>query len=216
MRVTVAEDNLLFREGLRRILEEAGFEVAGVASDGDGLVSTVAAFQPDVAIADIRMPPTHTTEGLVAAKRIRTEHPSVGVLLLSQHVETHHAMELLDAPQGGVGYLLKDRVTELSEFTDAVARVGGGGTAIDPEVVSRLLRRRRQRDPLEDLTDREREILGLMAEGRSNQGLADRLFLSPKTVETHVGRILTKLGLEPEPEDHRRVMAVLAFLRRPE
>lgn len=214
MRVVIGDDAVLFREGLARVLEDAGFYVAGRAGDGDELLALVAEFRPTVAIADIRMPPTHTTEGLEAARRIRTDQPEVGVLLLSQHVETHHAMELLGDARGGVGYLLKDRVSELAEFAEAVRRVGAGGSVIDPEIVSRLVHRRRNRDPLENLTEREREILSLMAEGRSNQGICGRLFLSPKTVETHIGRIFAKLGILPAPEDHRRVLAVLTLLRR--
>jgi DNA-binding NarL/FixJ family response regulator len=159
------------------------------------------------------MPPTQTTEGLEAAKRIRSTDTMVGVLVLSQHVETHHAIDLLSDPRGGAGYLLKDRVSDLHEFCDAVRRVGTGGSAIDPEVVARLLGRRRQHDPLADLTEREREILALMAEGQSNNGIAQRLFLAPKTVETHVHRIFTKLGLFPDEAGHRRVLAVLTFLR---
>ena len=214
MRVVLAEDAVLFREGMTRVLQGEGFEVAGAAIDGDGLLRLVAEHRPAVAIADIRMPPTHTTEGLEAAERIRAEHPDVGVLLLSQYVETHHAMELLSNARGGVGYLLKERVSDLTEFSGAVRRVGNGGSVIDPEIVSRLFRRQREHDPLESLTEREREILALMAEGRSNQGICERLFLSPKTVETHVGRIFTKLGILPASEDHRRVLAVLTFLRQ--
>ena len=190
-----------------------GFEVAGAASDAAGLLAEVRTRQPDVAIVDIRMPPTQTTEGLEAAKRIRSTDTAVGVLVLSQHVETHHAIDLLSDPRGGVGYLLKDRISDLREFCDAVRRVGAGGSAIDPEVVSRLFGRHRQQDPLTDLTQREREILALMAEGQTNNGIAQRLFLAPKTVETHVHHIFTKLGLFPDQEGHRRVLAVLTFLR---
>jgi DNA-binding NarL/FixJ family response regulator len=214
VRVVVADDAVLFREGLARVLQDAGFDVVGGAGDGHELRALVTQLHPDVAIADIRMPPTHTIEGLEAAKDIRTDHPRVGVLLLSQYVETHHAMDLLGDANGGVGYLLKDRVSDLAAFADAVRRVGAGESVIDPEIVSRLLRRRRERDPLETLTEREREILALMAEGRSNQGICERLFLSPKTVETHIGRIFAKLGFLPGPEDHRRVLAVLTFLRQ--
>ncbi|MFL5950723.1 MAG: response regulator, partial [Gaiellaceae bacterium] len=185
MRVVVAEDSLLFREGLSRLLREGGLEVVATAADADQLLIDVARHQPDVAIIDIRMPPTQTTEGLEAAKRIRATNDNVGVLVLSQHVETHHALDLLSDRPDGVGYLLKDRVSDLHEFCDAIRRIGCGGSAIDPEVISRLLSRRRQHDPLAELTDREREVLTLMAEGRSNQGIAERLFLSPKTVETH-------------------------------
>jgi DNA-binding NarL/FixJ family response regulator len=213
MRVVVAEDSLLFREGLSRLLREGGLEVVATAADADQLLIDVARHQPDVAIIDIRMPPTQTTEGLEAAKRIRATNDNVGVLVLSQHVETHHALDLLSDRPDGVGYLLKDRVSDLHEFCDAIRRIGCGGSAIDPEVISRLLSRRRQHDPLAELTDREREVLTLMAEGRSNQGIAERLFLSPKTVETHVHRIFTKLGLTINDVAHRRVLAVLAFLR---
>jgi DNA-binding NarL/FixJ family response regulator len=213
MRVVVAEDSLLFREGLSRLLREGGLDVVATAADADQLLIEVTRHQPDVAIIDIRMPPTQTTEGLEAAKRIRATNDNVGVLVLSQHVETHHALDLLSDRPDGVGYLLKDRVSDLHEFCDAIRRIGCGGSAIDPEVISRLLSRRRQHDPLADLTDREREVLALMAEGRSNQGIAERLYLSPKTVETHVHRIFTKLGLTMNDVAHRRVLAVLAFLR---
>jgi DNA-binding NarL/FixJ family response regulator len=213
VRVVIADDSLLFREGISRLLSENGFEVAGAAADADGLLAEVRTRQPDVAIVDIRMPPTQTTEGLQAAKRIRSTNSNVGVLVLSQHVETHHAIDLLSDPHGGVGYLLKDRVSDLREFCDAVRRVAAGGSAIDPEVVSRLLGRRREHDPLADLTQREREILALMAQGQSNNGIAQRLFLAPKTVETHIHRIFTKLGLFPDEAGHRRVLAVLTFLR---
>jgi len=213
VRVVVADDALLFREGLVRVLGDAGFEVVGQASEPSGLLAIVASHQPDVAIVDIRMPPTQTVEGLEAAKTIRAGYPDVGVLVLSQYVETHHALDLLGGPSGRVGYLLKDRVSDLREFSDAVTRVGSGGSVIDPEVVTRLLGRHRANDPLAELTDRERDVIALMAEGRSNQGIGERLFLSPKTVETHVHRIFRKLDLLPAPEDHRRVLAVLAFLR---
>ena len=213
MRVAIADDAALFREGCVRLLEQAGMEVVGQASDAEGLLSLVDAVRPDVAITDVRMPPTHTTEGLEVARRIREAYPDVGVLVLSQYVETHQADELLGTGSGGVGYLLKDRVSDIHEFVDAVRRVGEGGSVIDPEVVARLLGRRREKDPLAALSEREREILALMAEGRSNQAISDRLFLSPKTVETHVGSIFTKLGLLPDADDHRRVLAVVAFLR---
>jgi DNA-binding NarL/FixJ family response regulator len=214
VRVVLADDAVLFREGLARLLEEGGHEVVGQAADAEQLLELVAEHEPDVAVSDIRMPPTETTEGLEAARRIKEEHPEVGVIILSQHVETHHAVDLLAEGQGGIGYLLKDRVSDPAEFADAVRRVGSGGSAIDPEVVARLLSRRRENDPLAALTEREREILALMAEGRSNQGIGDRLFLSPKTVETHIGRIFTKLGILPANEDHRRVLAVVTFLRQ--
>jgi DNA-binding NarL/FixJ family response regulator len=212
MRVVVADDSLLFREGLARLLGENGFDVVAKAADAERLLAEVTRHHPDVAIVDVRMPPTQTTEGLEAARRIRARNANVGVLVLSQHVETHQALELLSDPPGGTGYLLKDRVSDLRDFCDAVRRVGEGGSAIDPEVVSRLLGRRRERDPLAELTERERDVLALMAEGQSNQGIADRLFLAPKTVETHVHRIFTKLGLFPDEAGHRRVLAVLTFL----
>jgi DNA-binding NarL/FixJ family response regulator/class 3 adenylate cyclase len=213
LRVLLADDSVLFREGVARVLGDAGFAVVGSVGDAEELLERVRADLPDVAVIDIRMPPSHTNEGLVAAARIREEFPSVGVLVLSQYVETQHAVRLLEASTNGVGYLLKDRVSDVGELADGVRRVATGGSVIDPEVVSRLLRRRRVEDPLERLTEREREILSLMAEGRSNQAISNRLFLSPKTVETHVGHIFDKLGLLPAADDHRRVLAVIAFLR---
>jgi DNA-binding NarL/FixJ family response regulator len=212
-RVIVADDSILFREGVVRLLAEHGFDVVAQAGDAVQLLDLVDADPPDVVVTDIRMPPTGTNEGLVAARRIRKEHPEVGVLVLSQYVETRHAITLLEETPERVGYLLKDRVSELAEFIDAVRRIARGGSAIDPEVVSSLLGRRRERSAVEDLTEREREILGLMAEGRTNQAISQRLFLSPKTVETHVGAIFSKLGLLPAADDHRRVLAVLLFLR---
>ena len=214
MRVVVAEDALLFREGLVRVLADAGFEVVGQATDVRGVLGLVASRRPELVILDIRMPPSHTVEGLEAAKQIRAEYPEVGVLVLSQFVETQHALDLLGGSPDGLGYLLKDRVSDLREFIDAARRIGSGGSAIDPEVVSRLIGRRRTHDPLAELTEREREVLALMAEGRSNQGIGERLFLSSKTVETHVHRIFRKLDLSPAHPDHRRVLAVLAFLRQ--
>ncbi len=211
MRVVIADDSLLFREGLSRLLTETGFEVAAAVGDPAALLCEVGRQHPDIAIVDIHMPPTQTTEGLEAAKQIRATDKGVGVLVLSQHVETHHALELLEEP-GGVGYLLKDRVSDLREFSDAVRRVGEGGSAIDQELVSRLLRRRREHDPMSELTQRERDVLALMAEGRSNQGIAERLFLAPKTVETHIHRIFRKLRLAHDDTGHRRVLAVLTYL----
>ena len=195
------------------MLEGGGFDVVGETSEATGLPEIVSSRRPDVVLLDIRMPPTHTVEGLEAAKQIRAQHADVGVLVLSQFVETHHALDLLSGASGGVGYLLKDRVRDLREFFAAIRRVGSGESAIDPEVVTRLLGRRRADDPLAKLTERERDVLALMAEGRSNKGIGERLFLSPKTVETHVHRIFQKLDLPHAPEDHRRVLAVLAFLR---
>ncbi len=213
MRVILADDSLLFREGLARVLEGAGFEVVGQASNVDELDRILAQENASVVILDIRMPPTQTDEGLVAAKRIRRQHPEMGVLLLSQYVESHHALELLGQSPDHVGYLLKDRFADLNEFADAVRRVGNGGSALDPLVVSQLMGRKRSRDLIEDLTDRERSVLELMAQGRSNDAIASALKISPKTLEAHVGTIYSKLGLEPSGGDHRRVLAVLNYLR---
>jgi DNA-binding NarL/FixJ family response regulator len=213
LRIIVADDSVLFREGLARVLEGAGFEVVGQASNSDELDRLVAEARASLVILDIRMPPTQTDEGLVAAKKIRREHPEMGVLLLSQYVESHHAMELLSQSPDRVGYLLKDRFADLEEFIDAVRRVGNGGSAVDPRVVSQLLGRKRSRDLIEDLTDRERSVLALMAEGRSNEAIASGLKISPKTLEAHIGTIYSKLGLEPAVADHRRVLAVLNYLR---
>jgi DNA-binding NarL/FixJ family response regulator len=213
MRVTLADDAVLFREGLARILAGEGFEITAQADDAESLLESVRATPPDVAIVDIRMPPTHTTEGLEAAREIRANHPGVGVLVLSQYVESKHAVELLEAPAGGIGYLLKESVTDIAEFVDAVRRVVEGGTVIDPSVVRLLLTRQRRTDPLRRLTEREREVLTLMAEGRSNQAISDKLVLSPRTVEAHVNNIFTKLDLARAQTDNRRVLAVLMQLR---
>jgi DNA-binding NarL/FixJ family response regulator len=213
MRVVIAEDSVLLREGVARILEEAGFEVVGQAGTADELLLRVRSYSPDVAVVDIRMPPTHTDEGLKAAQEIRARYPKVGVLVLSQYVEPGYAMELLAENAEGVGYLLKDRVSDVKEFAGAVRRVAEGGSALDPAIVTQLVGRRRKHDPLDDLTPREREVLGLMAEGRSNQGIAERLVVTERAVEKHVTSIFEKLRLPPAAEDHRRVLAVLAFLR---
>jgi DNA-binding NarL/FixJ family response regulator len=213
VRVIVADDSALFRAGLVRVLESAGFDVTGQAADADELHRLVAADQPALVILDIRMPPTQTNEGLVAAKQLRKQYPHVGVLLLSHYVESHHALELLGQSPGHVGYLLKDRVADEDEFLDAVRRVGGGGSAIDPLVVSQLLAQKRSRNLLDELTAREKSVLARMAEGRSNDAIAEELNISPKTLETHIGTIYSKLGLEPSVGDHRRVLAVLSYLR---
>jgi DNA-binding NarL/FixJ family response regulator len=213
MQVMIADDAVLFREGLARVLQAAGIGVAAQVGDAEQLLARVRADPPAAVVVDIRMPPTHTREGLDAAQHIRAEHPEVGVLVLSQYVEPHHAMQLLQDGASGVGYLLKDRVADVNEVIDAVRRVAAGGSVIDPEVVAQLVSRRRTRDPIQELSERERQVLALMAEGRSNQAIGERLFLSPKTVEAHVHSIFTRLDLRAAPDDHRRVLAVLAFLR---
>jgi DNA-binding NarL/FixJ family response regulator len=212
VRVVIAEDSVLMREGLVRVLGDAGFDVVAQAGTADELILKVRSYNPDVAVVDVRMPPTQTDEGARAAQTIREERPDVGVLMLSQVVEARVALRLFSEHPDGFGYLLKDRVLEVDDFVDAVKRVGRGGTAMDPEVVAQLVGRHRPDNALEELTERERDVLGLMAEGRTNQAIGRRLFLAPKTVEAHVHRIFLKLGLEAAPDDHRRVLAVLAYL----
>ena len=214
IRVVVGEDEPLVREGIVRVLEEAGFEVLGVAGDAEDLIRKAGAHHPDVVVADIQMPPDLTDDGLRAAQRIRSTQPEVGVVVLSQFLEDRYALDLVGDRAQGVGYLLKDRVGDLALFIDAVRRVARGGSALDPEVVQRMVGRRRQEGPLDELTPREREVLGLMAEGRSNQGIADALIVTVAAVERHVTSIFSKLGLHQAPEDHRRVLAVLQYLRR--
>ncbi len=213
MRIVIAEDGGLFRTALTRVLEEAGFDVVAAVADAEALWTAVSGEPPDVAIVDIRMPPTFTDEGLRAAERILASGDRPGVLVLTQTADAGHAMRLLGDGTRGIGYLLKDRVADVDELADAVRRVARGGTVIDPTVVASLVGRSRSRDRLDPLTAREREVLSLMAEGRSNVGIADRLFVTEKTVETHVASILGKLDLESQPDDHRRVLAVLAYLR---
>ena len=213
LRVVIADDSVLRREGLSRLLEESGFEVAGQAGDAEDLLRKVGAHKPDVAVIDIRMPPTNTDDGLRAALQIRDDHPETGVLVLSAYVEEAYALELVADSAAGLGYLLKDRVADVDRFVEAVRRVAEGGSALDPEVVSRLLGRTRRDDPLAELTRREREVLELMAEGRTNAAIAERLVVTERAVEKHVTSIFGKLGLSPAPEDHRRVLAVLTFLR---
>jgi DNA-binding NarL/FixJ family response regulator/class 3 adenylate cyclase len=213
MRVALSDDTVLLREGVARLLGDAGFEIVAQSGTADDLLRHVAMHKPDVAIVDIRMPPTHTDEGLRAAQEIRTRFPDVGVLVLSQYVEPGYALELLSESAEGVGYLLKDRVSDVDEFTAAVRRVGEGGSALDPAVVSQLVGRRRKDDPLEEISPREREVLELMAEGRSNQAISERLFITPRAVEKHVTSIFHKLRLPASSEDHRRVLAVLTYLR---
>ena len=213
MRIVIAEDGGLFRTALTRVLEEAGFEVVAAVADAESLWATVSSDPPDVAIVDIRMPPTFTDEGLGVAERILASGDRPAVLVLTQTADAGHAMRLLGDGTRGIGYLLKDRVADVDELAEAVRRVARGGTVIDPTVVASFVGRSRSHDRLAPLTAREREVLSLMAEGRSNVGIADRLFVTEKTVETHVASILGKLGLESQPDDHRRVLAVLAYLR---
>ena len=213
MRVVIADDEVLLRDGLDRLLTEAGFDVVGKAGTAGELRREVELGRPDVAIVDIKMPPTHTDEGLVAAREIRASHPDVGVLVLSHYLESHYAMRLLEQHPGGVGYLLKERVSGVGVLADALDRVHEGECVVDPTIVSRLLRRARPASALGQLTGREREVLALMAEGRSNKGICERLFLGPKTVEGHVRNIFAKLGVGESADDHRRVLAVLSYLR---
>ena len=213
MRVVVADDSVLLREGVVRLLEDSGFDVVGQAGDADDLRRKVYAHKPDVAVVDVRMPPDNTDDGLRAALEIRERQPETGVLVLSQYVEEGYALDLVGEGGGGVGYLLKDWVADLDRFTDSVRRVGSGGSALDPDVVARLLGRSRRDDPLEEITPREREVLELMAEGRSNNAIAEALVVTERAVEKHVTSIFGKLGLAPTAEDHRRVLAVLTFLR---
>ena len=211
MRIVIGEDSALFREGLARLLVDAGHEIVAKAGDADALEAAVHETRPDVAIIDIRMPPDHADDGARAARRLRSAYPELGILVLSQHVETRHSVDLVAT--GGFGYLLKDRVLDVQDFLDALSRVAAGGSALDPEVVGRLLRPRPDDGAIALLTPREREVLALMAEGRTNLGIAQRLYLSERTVETHVASILAKLDLASSETDHRRVLAVVAYLR---
>jgi DNA-binding NarL/FixJ family response regulator len=213
MRVVIADDEVLLREGLERLLTEAGFEVVGKVGTADELRRKVELTRPDVAIVDIKMPPTHTDEGLVAAEAIQDSHPETAVLVLSHYLASRYALRLIEQHPGGVGYLLKERVSDLAVLTDALARLHEGESVVDPTIVSRLVNRARPASRLDGLTEREREVLALIAEGRSNKGICMRLFLSPKTVEAHVKHIFMKLGIEESGDDHRRVLAVLALLR---
>jgi DNA-binding NarL/FixJ family response regulator len=212
MRIVIAEDSVLLRAGLTRLLGEAGHDVVAAVDDGATLLDAVARHLPDLVVVDVRMPPTHTDEGLRAALEIRSRWPEVGILVLSQYVEERYASELLADDRGGIGYLLKDRVADVGDFQAAIEQVGGGGAALDPEVVAQLLARSRQRDPLERLSPREREVLALMAEGRTNGAIAKHLVVSDGAVEKHIGNIFTKLDLPPGADDHRRVLAVLRWL----
>lgn len=213
MRVVIADDAMLLREGTTRLLEDAGVDVLAKVGDAERLLEAVGQDHPDVAIIDIRMPPTFTDEGLIAAEKIRSAHPDVGVLILSQYLESTYALRLVEELPERSGYLLKERVSEIGALVDALKRIVDGECVIDPTIVAKLVRRPRDPDPLAELTDREREVLALIAEGRSNHAISERMFLSPKTVETHISQILGKLGLEGTPDDNRRVLAVLTYLR---
>jgi DNA-binding NarL/FixJ family response regulator len=213
MRILIAEDSVLLRAGLERLLADEGFEVVGAVHDGTSLVKAAAALRPDVAIVDIRMPPTHTDEGLRAALEVRRMIPEIGILILSQYVEERYALELIEANPAGVGYLLKDRVVEVDEFLASLHRIAAGGTVLDSEVVGQLLGRRRRKSPVDTLTPREREVLALLAEGRTNTSIGRQLFITDRAVEKHVTNIFAKLNLPDSPDDHRRVLAALTQLR---
>jgi DNA-binding NarL/FixJ family response regulator len=215
VRVLIADDEVLLRDGLERLLVDAGFDVVGKVGTAEELQRKVTLTRPDVAIVDIRMPPTHTDEGLVAAQAIRASHPQVAVLVLSHYLDSRYALRLIEEHPGGVGYLLKERVSDLAVLVDALGRLREGECVVDPTIIARVLKRASAGGGMDELTRREREVLALMAEGRSNKGICDRLFLSPKTVEAHVKHIFSKLGVEESPNDHRRVLAVLAYLRAP-
>lgn len=213
MRVVIADDEVLLREGVGRLLVDAGFDVAGMCGSADALTSMVDALRPDIALIDIRMPPNHGDDGLLAAQEIRRRHPNIGVLVLSHHLDSHYAARLLEEAPERAGYLLKQRVSDVAILTDALNRIHEGETVIDPTIISRLVSRKLRRGPLDDLTDREREVIALLAEGHSNGGIAAKLYLSRKTVDAHISQIFVKLGLRESPDQHRRVLAVLAFLR---
>ena len=213
MRIVVADDSMLLREGLSRLLDHAGFDVMATAENASELLQQVQLLRPDVAIIDIKMPPTHTDEGIAAAQQIRRDHPTIGALVLSQYLESRYAMRLLEEAPERVGYLLKDRVSNIGVLADALKRIHEGECVIDPTIVSRLVKRSRRHSPLDELTERERQVLALMAEGRSNGAIRQMLFVSPKTVEANVRQIFRKLGLQESPDDHRRVLAVLRYLR---
>jgi DNA-binding NarL/FixJ family response regulator len=213
MRVVIADDEALLRDGLARLLEDAGFEVVGRCGDAEQLLQMVDKRRPDVAVVDIRMPPNNTDDGLLAAQEIRRRHPGIGALVLSHHLEPHYAMRLLEEVPERVGYLLKERVSDVAVLADALRRIGEGECVVDPTIVSRLVARKRARGPLDVLTDRERDVLALIAEGLSNAAVGERMFLSPKTVEAHISQIFLKLDLRPAADQHRRVLAVLAYLR---